>query len=56
MQAVSLSLFRFPRTRDKFWAFGQMQFARGPLGRWPQCRNCWSLPVDTLGRTACSWP
>lgn len=35
MQAVSLSFFRFDRTVDRLWAFGQMGLARLPLARVP---------------------
>ena len=35
MTVTSLTLFRFPNFRSKLWAFSQMLFARGPLGRTP---------------------
>ena len=34
-QAVSVSFFRFEGIAARCWAFGQMQFARGPLRRLP---------------------
>lgn len=33
MQTTSISFFRFDTAATKLWAFGQMQFARGPLNR-----------------------
>lgn len=35
MAITALTLFRFAHAKDKAWAFGQMQFSRGPLARLP---------------------
>lgn len=35
MQVTTLSCFRFDTPGSKLWAFGQMQFARGPLKKTP---------------------
>lgn len=35
MTVTSLTLFRFPNLGSKLWAFSQMLFARGPLGKTP---------------------
>lgn len=36
LPVLTLSAFRFGSTRARLWAFGQMQFARGPISRIPQ--------------------
>lgn len=42
MQAVTLSLFRFDRTRDRLWVIGQMALARMALARLPEA-TFWKL-------------
>lgn len=40
MQTVTISSFRFDTFAAQLWAFGQMQFARGPLKRTPGVTFC----------------
>lgn len=40
MQTTTISFFRFDTATAKLWAFGQMQFARGPLNRTPGVTFC----------------
>lgn len=47
-QTVSLSLFRFPRRRDRLWAFAMMGFARLPLSRVPDI-GFWKLCGSGVG-------
>lgn len=66
-QIVSLSLFRFDRTRDRIWAFAMMGFARTLLPRTPDI-GFWKLcgsgtgegftPVPNFGVYAilATWP
>ncbi|MFN3936492.1 MAG: spheroidene monooxygenase [Gemmobacter sp.] len=42
MQTVTLSLFRFPRRRDRIWVLGQMALARIDFSRMPEA-SFWKL-------------
>lgn len=55
MQTTTLSCFRFETADTKLWAFGQLQFARGPLRRLPGVSFCKLMGSGTR-RSFHPWP